>query len=402
MESSINKSLMVMKKNKNKKKSPKVCHTCNKSFSSNTRLENHNRKAHQPQQLPSGKMTSFVNKCDQCIKSYKSVKSLKVHKRTAHRKAVQYTCKTCFDKFQSFNLLQLHIKIKHSKKFHCSKCVKSFLHQSKLKRHLVHCKGEKVSHSFQCSKCAKSFLSHSKLKRHLDNCKGEKVSHSFQCSKCAKSFLHQSNLKSHLDHCKGEKVSHSFQCSKCAKSFLHQSNLKRHLDHCKGEKVSHSFQCSKCAKSFLHQCELKRHLDFHAKAEAKAATKKQPTAPAISCFNCSTQFSNRKLLNQHLKIDCVHLPIENVCDKMEEIVIYFDIIFTSALRGCLNKYLFTPKQIIASEKECFDYLEKDIIAMLKSYNKSNILLKWSYSLDALFSRSTSDGDEEFKKAGVTL
>ena len=164
MESSINKSLMVMKKNKNKKKSPKVCHTCNKSFSSNTRLENHNRKAHQPQQLPSGKMP-FVNKCDQCIKSCKSVKSLKVHKRTAHREAVQYTCKTCFDKFQSFNLLQLHIKIKHSKKLQCTKCSKSFISHSKLKRHLDHhCKGEKVSQSFQCSKCAKSFLHQCKLK----------------------------------------------------------------------------------------------------------------------------------------------------------------------------------------------------------------------------------------------
>src|SRR5271156_1373167 len=208
MESSINNTLMMVKKNKNnKKKSPKVCHICNKSFQSNTRLENHNRKAHQPQQLPSGKMP-FVNKCDQCIKSCKSVKSLKVHKRTAHREAVQYTCKTCFDKFQSFNLLQLHIKIKHSKKL-------------------------------QCTKCSKSFISHSKLKRHLDH-------------------------------------------------------------HCKGEKVSHSFQCSKCVKSFLYQSQLKKHLDFLVKAEAKAVTKKSK-APAIYCFNCSTQFSNRKLLNRQLK-----------------------------------------------------------------------------------------------------
>src|SRR5271156_530552 len=93
----------------------------------------------------------------------------------AHREAVQYTCKTCFDKFQSFNLLQLHIKTKHTKKLQCTRCSKFFSFHCKLKRQLdYHSQIENVSHSFQRSKCAKCFLHQSKLKRHLDHhCKRE-------------------------------------------------------------------------------------------------------------------------------------------------------------------------------------------------------------------------------------
>src|SRR5271167_993508 len=67
----------------------------------------------------------------------------------------------------------------------------------------------------------------------------------------------------------------------------------------------------------------------------------------------------------------------------------------------LPRYVFTPKDVIANEKQCFDYLEKDIVTILKSYSESNILLKWSYCLNAVFTRMKVDGAEETQNAGFS-
>src|SRR5271156_1509094 len=125
---------------------------------------------------------------------------------------------------------------------------------------------------------------------------------------------------------------------------------------------------------------VKKHTACHVKSATQQQNdsnkeEKQKNTRVI-CFNCSKEFSKRTLLNAHLKFNCVHLPIDDVSGKMTEISNHFDIQFTSALRGCLNKYIFTPKEFMANEKQCINYLQKDLAERLKSYKNANVLVRW--------------------------
>ena len=46
-------------------------------------------------------------------------------------------------------------------------------------------------------------------------------------------------------------------------------------------------------------------------------------------------------------------------------------------------------------------MEIDIISLLKSYNEENVLVKWSYNLNAQFIRMKIDGEDEYKNAGFS-
>src|SRR5438552_29068 len=86
---------------------------------------------------------------------------------------------------------------------------------------------------------------------------------------------------------------------------------------------------------------------------------------------------------------------------MDNASIHFDIIFSPALEGCFCNYTFIPNELISNEKMCMEYLETDILLLLKWYSEGNIFLKWSYALDARFTRLNADGEAEFKNAGFT-
>ena len=120
------------------------------------------------------------------------------------------------------------------------------------------------------------------------------------------------------------------------------------------------------------------------------------------CYNCPLEFTCRVALNKHLKSDFIHLPIDDVSNIMDNIKQHFTIEFTSAMKGCYNKYPFKPKDHITNEQQCLDYLSQDLISILKFYNKSHILLKWSYTMDVQFHRPNhATGDDEFKNAAFS-
>ena len=121
---------------------------------------------------------------------------------------------------------------------------------------------------------------------------------------------------------------------------------------------------------------------------------------SISCFNCNKQFKNRIMLNNHLKNYCNHNPIDDISNRLDTNEPHFIISFDQAMRGCINKYTFTPKELIANEKHCLDLLEHGIVAMLKWYGDNKVFLKWCYTLEAMFTRMNVEGESEFKSAKV--
>ena len=296
----------------------------------------------------------------------------------------------------------------------------------------------------QCSECNKLFQSYNRLQKHFDKIHSptsfvdqqpcsSSSSLMLQCGQCSARSSNEKSLEAHVakfhrvpykcNYCLPDtntcvtydtltllqqhiRQNHRkmHQCTKCDKSFLRAQYLNRHLKiHDKVLPPKKEHQCQKCSKTFPFPSLLRRHLKAHDKMDEKkkkndllANNKKQTT-----CFNCSSIFKNLIALNKHLKTECVHLPINDISDQMQEIDKHFNISFSSALRGCFNKYIFTPKEIMANEKQCFDYLETDIISLLKSYNKENVLLKWSYNLNAQFTRMKIDGEDEYKNAGFS-
>src|SRR5271156_724363 len=248
-----------------------------------------------------------------------------------------------------------------------------------------------------CINCIKTFKDNNRLENHLVRVNQYPSSHhtmsaAFKCDQCGKSYKNLKTLKNHKRHVHKEL---QYKCKICLESFLSLTLLQQHI------RLNHKrrHQCDKYTKGFLYLSQLKKHTACHV----KSATQKQNEEKNIRviCFKCSKEFSKRTLLNAHFNYNCVHLPIVDVSDKMTEISNHFDIQFTSALRGCLNKYTFTPKELMANEKQCINYLEKDLAEMLKSYKNANVLVRWSSFLNALFTRQKIDGDNEFKKAGFS-
>ena len=112
-------------------------------------------------------------------------------------------------------------------------------------------------------------------------------------------------------------------------------------------------------------------------------------------------FTNRHTLNQHLKRECVHFPIEDFSHLMDTSSVHFYIKFNSVLRGCMSEYVFVPRDHLASEKMCLDYLEHDFIKLLEKYAGEDVILKWSFTLDVIFVRLNAEGEEETASASFS-
>src|SRR5271156_5806109 len=214
----------------------------------------------------------------------------------------------------------------------------------------------------ECINYIKTFKDNNRLENHLVRVHQYLSSHhttmsaAFKCDQCDKSYKNLKTLKNHKRHAHKEL---QYKCKICLESFLSLILLQQHI------RLNHKrrHQCEKCTKGFLYLSQLKKNTACHVKSATQQQNEEKKKNTRVICFNCSKVFSKRTLLNTHLKYNCVHLPIVDVSDKMTEISNHLDIQFTSALHGCLNKYNFTPKELMANEKQCINYLEKDLAEM---------------------------------------
>ena len=324
--------------------------------------------------------TSTTNiACSHCSCTFENSKILIMHLNTVHN-ITRYPCNQCTSTFENQNLLDLHTN--------------SFHHISAATAAPINCKN-----------CQKQFTNSSNLKRHSKICNTNNNNNNginpLQCNQCGKVYRNKFNRKRHeLTHSKGassqQTVNKIFKCNICNKKYkLNRFLLAHQQKHHKSD-----FKCLLCPERFASANRLKLHMKLqHNNAVNEQKKKKFP------CYNCSQEFGNRIALNRHLRTSCVHLPLDDVNDKgsiMDDIKQCFSIEFTSAIKGCLNKYLFKPKELMANEKQCLDYLKDGIIDTLKFYNESHILLKWSYTMDVQFTRPNhATGEDEFKNAAFS-
>lgn len=175
------------------------CNICEKTFTRETTLKEHNRQKHKSHNQIEGS----TQKCEYCGKHFATVSNLKRHLNThAGRED----------------------KLEESKKS-CEFCGKEFATAFNLKRHLNIHSDDKEPMEQKCKYCGKSFTTISNLKRHLHIHTGNTAQ--FQCLRCEKNYTTKKRLDTHVQSIH-ENMKYS--CSLCDKTYSRNDQLRAHVN----------------------------------------------------------------------------------------------------------------------------------------------------------------------------
>lgn len=226
------------------------CDSCDKSFSSSRKLENHIMNIHQ-----SRKSTSVASEDESSDGDDESEKI--------------FTCDACPKKFKKPSLLARHIKTHDPNKrpHECEKCQKRFPSRSALVRHdVLHSDLEERSRitrseaqDFICVICSRSFKSPETLTSHLKTHKSKTADdQEHTCKLCNDSFPTYTDI---IRHSKNHIENATHQCATCNKLFVIGDEL---IDHFLRHKGLKPHRCPVCDKSFLKVHKLNVHMRIHS------------------------------------------------------------------------------------------------------------------------------------------
>lgn len=103
-----------------------------------------------------------------------------------------YKCGRCIEAFPTFQQLQNHQQIFHTKNFTCTLCNLSYFKKKELDRHIA---SQHTDIRYNCSKCSKSFARKDKLARHE---KIHLLPQFFNCHLCTAVFIRKHLLDLHM------------------------------------------------------------------------------------------------------------------------------------------------------------------------------------------------------------
>ena len=221
--------------------------------------------------------------CTTCNKTFVSVSKLEEHS-TVHSGDRSFPCLTCGKAFSRSYHLKVHTRIHTGEKpYKCGQCEKTFIDSSALRGHM---KSHNEDKPFECSICSRQFKDKGNLKQHESTHKGEKP---HECPVCGQAFAFKRNMLRHTETHEGavndflsdpdtsqttqmlssgstmqvllkkkENEAGPHACPECGVKFVNLKTLRHHCKTC--HSTLGTFQCSLCSKSWRNECDLRKHM----------------------------------------------------------------------------------------------------------------------------------------------
>ncbi|XP_044203525.1 zinc finger protein 665-like isoform X1 [Thunnus albacares] len=318
------------------------CQVCGKKFPNSRALQRHQR-------MHTG---TRPHKCSQCGKGFNFLNRLKRH-LLIHTKDKPSTCPVCNKRFSHKDRLKEHLSIHGwspealdggepagglitsdvdmdrnpegtapgvtSLPGDTHTATPTEPEPNRSLKTATHGKRQKKSEAeklFSCTDCGKDFQSVYARDRHLREKHGKHSLH--KCSDCGQTFRANRSLIVHqriyhptpaaaVEPQEEHRPPKTYICSMCGKQFPTSASLKRHLIIHSGKKP---YKCTLCGRGFTQIGNLKTHQKVHkgksintAALENSSAQPEEAQSSVETCFChlCWTQFSEKQLLDEHMK-----------------------------------------------------------------------------------------------------
>ena len=200
----------------------------------------------------------FDYACGECEKTFSSKSKLNQHNKWHQDKK----CDECGKVFKKGNFAR-HLKVHADSVITCQICAKTFSRTDSLQTHVIKCHEENLE-QHKCDICEKTFANRQYLKQHMDMHTGAPRK---QCKYCEKDFTDQSNLHRHVRKChptpKLIENAHGF-------IMLEKSPDRNPVQHLK-PKNPKAFNCETCDFTSKR----KYNLDVHIQNKHESTPKKQ-------------------------------------------------------------------------------------------------------------------------------
>jgi len=205
-----------------------------------------------------------------------------------------YQCLVC-DKHVTKYSLKNHLSVHNGEdSFKCDICPKSYYTNSALSNHKINSHQEQRGKPFKCSNCYRTFRSLLVRDHHTLNCMQadpSKRKTAFECRICNKMFGYKNNLVSH------QKTFHGFlgkkildyPCKHCGEIIKGKLKLSKHI--IAAHPDANGELCDLCGKSFKTEVKLLRHISVHKSRERN-----------LHCSYCPKKFFRRDVLTVHEKV----------------------------------------------------------------------------------------------------
>ena len=301
------------------------CDFCDKVFSNNICLKNHQRKIHKfyclackeiftskillcRHKIEKHNLKSKTFKCDQCDKVYSGYSAkiiLQNHIISVHKGKI-FQCQKCDKKFKCNTSLGRHVQAIHTVKrgrSQCELCEKSFINHQKLKSHI-----ESVHQDlkYPCDLCNIICVSSYKLTIHKWRVHRGEV---FECDICEKRYKKKETLKDHINAIHFGIFSY---CDICEKRFPYRWELSKHKSFIHSDPMV--FKCDSCERSYNTKDGLRVHKRKH----------NQSTSQLFNCKSCDKIYKTRNELRVHFHHK--HKDRKIKCDKCSKLFAFKSIL----------------------------------------------------------------------------
>ncbi|KAM3922075.1 uncharacterized protein RB166_011382 isoform 2-T2 [Leptodactylus fuscus] len=216
--------------------------------------------------------------CGECKFSSCNLAALKRHMR---RHSDKYKCKLCEKTFASATELKLHVNVHLGIKPHkCSDCEMAYGTAADLLRHTrsVH----SLEKPFKCCYCDYASAEVSRMKIHIRSHTGERP---FTCTQCSFASTDAFKLKRHIRTHTGEKP---YSCNICQAKFTQRNSMKMHILRKHTENLPKE-RCPICSATLFGKHDVQVHI----------RTQHSYLETPIKCRFCPETFHERYILRQH-------------------------------------------------------------------------------------------------------